>query len=67
MGWYKEDFGTGLLLNQSLSFKAYKLYITFTADAIFTHLVLKLHKYKTYERYSFKAAADTADNDELHL
>jgi len=56
-----------LLLNQSLSFKAYKLYTTFTADAIFTHLVLKLHKYKTYERYSFKAAADTADNDELHL
>jgi len=34
----KKDFGTGLLNSQSLSFKAYKMYIT----AIFMHLVSKL-------------------------
>jgi len=38
----KKDFGTGLLHEQSLSFKAYKMYIT----AMSTHLVLKLYKNK---------------------
>jgi len=33
----KKDFGTGLLLSQSFSFKEHKAYIT----AIFTNLVLK--------------------------
>jgi len=32
---YKKGFETGLLLSQSLSFKAYKMYIT----DILTHLV----------------------------
>jgi len=60
--WCNKDFETGLLLSQSLSFKAYKMYIT----AIFTHLVLKLHKNKKL-RYSFQATNDAADKDKLYL
>jgi len=41
--------------SQSLSFKAYKIYVA----AIFTHIVLKLYKNK-YLRFSFKSY--TADN-----
>ena len=41
----EEDFETESLLNQSLSFKTYKMYIT----AIFTHVVLELCRNKIYD------------------
>jgi len=46
-----------LLLNQRLSFKAYKTYIT--------AIVLKLYKNKNLRR-SFKGAANAADQGELY-
>ena len=48
----KNYFETGLLLNQRLSFTAYKAYIT--------TIVLKLCKNKN-QQCSFKATADAAD------
>jgi len=54
----KNYFETGLLLNQRLSFKAYKTYIT--------AIVLKLYKNKNL-RCSFKAAADARDIREEFL
>jgi len=46
----EEDFETESLLNQSLSFTTFKIYIT----AIFTRLVLELHNNKNL-RHWFKA------------
>jgi len=57
----KKGFEIGLLLNQILSFKAYKMYIT----AIFTHLVLKLYRNKIYDIH-FRLRM-TAHRDELFV
>ena len=57
----KKDFEIGLLLSQSLRFKAYKTYIT----AILTRLLLKLCKNKNL-RWSFKSEANAADKGKLY-
>jgi len=54
---YKKYLETGFLLNRSLSFKAYKTYIT----AI---LFLKLYKNKNI-RFTFKARVDAADKGKM--
>ena len=56
----KKYFQSGLLLRQSLNFKAYKRYIT----AIFTYLVLKVYK-KINLRCSFKATDGAAEKGKV--
>ena len=53
----EKDLETGLHLSQSLSFKAYKTYITAIC-------FLKLYKNKTI-RCSFEATSDAADKDKI--
>jgi len=61
-GVFKEDFKSRLLLVQTLSFKAYKIYIT----VIKLHLLLKLCKNKVFDIPLIKATADTANKNKLY-